>query len=134
MRKVKKRLYGYVLESSGNNKYLVRFDNNLEKVCASGTLKIEAQSATIPPNEVPATPAPDDATMDACDAPLACDPDGASSSEEEDPMVDLVNDPAVVNIGAINESADPPLDESMDDDIQDARPETYNDRLRIHQA
>ena len=134
MRKVKQRLYGYVLESSGNNKYLVRFDNNLEKVCASGSLKIEAQSAAIPPNEVPATRAPGAATMNACDAPLACDPDGASSSEEEDPMVDLVNDPAVVNIGAINESADPPLDESMDDDIQDARPETYKDRLRIHRA
>ena len=37
--------------------------------------------------------------MDACDSHLACDPDGASSSEREDPMVELVNDPAVVNIG-----------------------------------
>ena len=59
---------------------------------------------------------------------LACNPDDGSSSEEEDPMVDLVNDPAVVNTGAINESADPPLNESMDDDIEDAIPETYKDR------
>ena len=133
MRKVKERLCGCVLESSGNNKYLVRFDNNLEKACASGTLRIESQSAAIPPNEVPDAPAPDDATIDACDTPLACDPDDASSSEEEDPMVDFLND-QTVNIGAINESADPPVEESMDVDIQDERPETHKDRLRTHRA
>ena len=41
-REEKMRLYGYVMESSGSNKYLVHFDNNLEKVCSSSTLKIEA--------------------------------------------------------------------------------------------
>lgn len=62
------------------------------------------------------------------------DADGASLSEEEDPMVDLVNDHVVVNIGVINKSADPPLEESIDNDLEDARPDTYKDRLKTYRA
>ena len=47
-RKSRQRLYGYVMESSGNNKYLVRFDNNMEKECFSNTLKIESDAAAVP--------------------------------------------------------------------------------------
>lgn len=123
---MKTRLYRYVLESSVNNKYLVYFDDNIEKLCASGTLKIESQSAVIPPNEVPTTPAPQDSIIEAFD--MACNPpDDASLSEEEYPMMDLVNDPAVLNIGAINESVYPPLEKYINNDLQDTDPETNKD-------
>ena len=46
--KSRQRIYGYVMESSGNNKYLVRFDNNMEKECFSNTLKIESDAAAVP--------------------------------------------------------------------------------------
>lgn len=123
---MKTRLYRYVLESSVNNKYLVYFDDNIEKLCASGTLKIESQSAVIPPNEVPTTPAPQDSIIEAFD--MACNPPhDASLSEEEYPMMDLVNDPAVLNIGAINESVYPPLEKYINNDLQDTDPETNKD-------
>ena len=59
------------------------------------------------------------------------DPDAGSSSEEEDPNLDLVQDSAVVNIGAIN---DPCLEESRTNDLQDNKPDTYQDRLRSHRG
>lgn len=42
-RKSRQRIYGYVMEASGNNKYLVQFDCNMEKECFLNTLKIEAE-------------------------------------------------------------------------------------------
>ena len=125
-RRSKTRIYGYIIESSGNNKYLVRFDNNLEKVCSSGTLKIEAQTAAVPQNEVSQAIPTEDA--------VCPDPDECSSSEEEDPNIDLLQDHVVVNIGAINESADPCDEEANTNDLQDNRPDTYKDRLRAHRG
>ena len=127
-RRCKGRLYGYIIESSGNNKYLVRFDNNLEKVCSSGTLKIEAQTAAVPQDEAAQATVSADA---ACPDP---DPDECSSSEEEDPNLETIIDHAIVNIGAINESADPCLEEEITNDIQDNSPDTYKDRLRANRA
>ena len=123
-RRSKTRIYGYVLESRGNNKYLVRFDNNLEKECSSGTLKIEAQTVAVPQDEVQAITTEDAAGPD---------PDEYSSSKDKDPNIDLLQDHVVVNIGAINESADPCLEEeARTNDLQDNCPDTYKDRLRSH--
>jgi len=83
----KTRIYGYIIESSRNNRYFVRFDNNLEKECSSGTFKIEAQTAAVPQDEVSQAITTTDATCP--------DPDECSSSEEEDPNIDLLQDHVV---------------------------------------
>ena len=48
--------------------------------------------------------------------------------------MDLLHDHAVVNIGAINESADPCLEETRTNNLQDSRPDTYKDRLQAHRG
>ena len=50
-RKSRQRIYGYVIEERENNKYLVQFDNSMEKECYSNTLKIEVDIATVPTSE-----------------------------------------------------------------------------------
>ena len=130
-RKSRQRIYGYVMESSGNNKYLVRFDNNMEKECFSNTLKIESDAAAVPQSESTSAETSAETNADYIAAPNdAVDED--SSSENEAPDVELASEHGVVNIGDINESAD--IDPIVDDVDVDARPETYHDRLRATRA
>ena len=121
-RKSRKRIYGYVMEASGNNKYLVRFDCNMEKECFSNTLNIEADEATVPQDEaVPEVVLNNEA--------IAADKDSESDNESSDG--ELASEHGIVNIGDINESADIPEDNVNEDEVEtDARPETYHDRLR----
>ena len=46
----------------------------------------------------------------------------------------MVNDLAIVNIGSINESADPPLEDLVGDDLEDEIPDTYKDQLHNNQS
>ena len=68
----------------------------------------------IPPSEVPTSLSNEEPTTE----PTA-DLDSASLSKEEDFTLDLVNDPAIVFIGNINESAYSPLEEPVGDDLED---------------
>ena len=47
-RKSRELLYGYVMEAYTNNKYLLRFDNIIEKKWFSNILKIEIYTAAVP--------------------------------------------------------------------------------------
>ena len=47
-RKVRERIYGYVLGSTSLSKFRVKFDNDLIKECASRSLKIEPMTAALP--------------------------------------------------------------------------------------
>ena len=125
-RKSRQRIYGYVMEASGNNKYLVRFDCNVEKECFSNTLKIEGDEAAVPQAEQ--TPA-----AVVTNEVIAADED--SESENDSPDVELASEHGVVNIGDINESADIPEENTNEDEVEtDVRPETYHDRLRATRA
>jgi len=128
-RRYKTRIYGYIIESSANNKCLVRFDKNLEKECSSGILKIEAHTAAVPLDEVSVTTIADATSRAGAATP---DSDECSSEEEEDPNIDLLQDHAVINIGAINESDDPIVEEEITNGLQDNRTDTYKDILRAH--
>ena len=44
------RLFGYVVRSVGENRYLVRFDNGEEKELPSAVLKVESIVAALPPD------------------------------------------------------------------------------------
>ena len=103
-----------MLSSCGENKYLIRFDNKLEKECASNTLKIEEDSVVVPISETNTSSTV--ATASTADsASIAVEDiieeheehDGMSSGGEEDPVEHIVDELRIENIGNINESADP---------------------------
>ena len=71
-------------------------------------IKIEVQSVAVPPSEVPASLRTEELTTEPTTDIV--DPDGVLLSKEEDLTLDLVNNPAIVNIGNINESADSPFE------------------------
>ena len=127
-RKVRIRLYGYVLSSCGENKYLIRFDNKLEKECASNTLKIEEDSVVFPISETnTSSTAATASTADSASITVEDiieeheEYDGMSSGEEEDPVEDIVDELRIENIGNISESADPNDDEEdLNDNLEDA--------------
>ena len=50
-RRVKQRIFGVVIESVDTNQYKVKFDNGLEKVCNSRSLRTERQIAGVPISE-----------------------------------------------------------------------------------
>ena len=62
------------------------------------------------------------------------DPNECSSSEEEDPSIDLLQHHALVITWVANESADPCLEEDTKNDLQDNKPDTCEGRLREHQS
>ena len=94
---------------------------------SSNTLKIEAQSVIIPPSEVSNGLRNKESNTE----PNA-DHNGASISKEKYPTLDLVNDPAIVNIWNINESADPPLEEPVGVNLKDERSDTYKNWMQYH--
>ena len=51
-RRVKERLYGTVVSATESNKYIVKFDNGLEKECTSRSLKLERSTTALPVSEV----------------------------------------------------------------------------------
>ena len=56
-RRRRQRLYGQVVSAVGEKKYLVRFDNGLEKECSSNSLRVEKIHESIPPDVIPPQPA-----------------------------------------------------------------------------
>ena len=51
-RRVKERLFGTVVSATECNKYIVKFDNGLEKTCTSGSLRLERSTTAVPVSEV----------------------------------------------------------------------------------
>ena len=51
-RRVKERLFGTVVSATECNKYIVKFDNGLEKECTSRSLRIERSTSAVPVSEV----------------------------------------------------------------------------------
>ena len=51
-RRVRERIFGIVRCSNGLNKYKVDFDNNTLKDCTSPSLRIEANTRSVPPSEI----------------------------------------------------------------------------------
>ena len=51
-RRVKERLYGTVVSATESNKYIVKFDNGLEKECTSRSLKLERATTALPVADV----------------------------------------------------------------------------------
>ena len=47
------RLYGHVAAAVGHHQYMYHCDNGIQYECASNTLVVEADSASLPPNEFP---------------------------------------------------------------------------------
>ena len=56
-RRVHQRIHGRVLEAIGSAKYRIQFDDGVEKICASRTLRTERNEIAIPLAEVPLTAA-----------------------------------------------------------------------------
>ena len=122
-RKSRERVYGYVIEAKENNRYLIRFDNNIEKECFSNTLKIEQDAAAVPPSESKQV------EVDAAVESEKEDVDEESASEDEAPEAELAIEHGVVNIGDINESADVSVNDSRQVEVE-SRQNTYQNRLR----
>ena len=51
LRRVKEKLFGTVLQSSGTNKYTVQFDNGMERECTSNVMKLAEKDAGRSPDE-----------------------------------------------------------------------------------
>ena len=51
-RHVHERIYGRVIEAVGSAKYLIKFDDGVEKICTSRTLQTERNEISIPLVEV----------------------------------------------------------------------------------
>jgi len=52
VRRVRDQLFVTVLRSVGANKYAVVFDNGMERVCASNSMKIVPKTAGLPPDDL----------------------------------------------------------------------------------
>jgi len=55
-RRRRQRLYGQIVCAVGEKKYLVRFDNGVEKECSSNTLRVENMNEALPPDMPLANP------------------------------------------------------------------------------
>jgi hypothetical protein len=47
-RRVRQRIFGVVVCAAGEHKYKVRFENDLEKVCFSTSLRVESHDLSVP--------------------------------------------------------------------------------------
>jgi hypothetical protein len=89
-RQRRQQLYGQIVCAVGEKKYLVRFDNGVEKECASNTLRVESMNKALPP-----------------DMPLA-----NPVTREEQRQVEKNDD-------ALGDQEDAELEEELEDDIID---------------
>lgn len=96
-RKVRTRLYGYILEESGSKHYKVQFDDGQTLAVASNSLRIERAAANLPPSErSQPTSRATSATSndDAADGEVQ-DPDEAEEEDERgDPQAEAPDDEA----------------------------------------
>ncbi|MFO0446615.1 MAG: hypothetical protein ACK51L_03005 [bacterium] len=92
-RKVRARLYGYIIEESGSKHYKVQFDDGQTLAVASNSLRIERAAANLPPSERPQPTS--HAASSANDAGDISDPDEAEQEDERgDPQAEAADDEA----------------------------------------
>ncbi len=95
------RLYGNILSAVGERRYLVRFDNVLEKECTSAVLRVETTHSSLPP-DLPLPTAQTEYRVEEGDAQ-----EELMDQEEEEPLAaespDDDDDDSSESIGGDNE-------------------------------
>jgi hypothetical protein len=130
-RKVRTRLYGYIIEESGSKHYKVQFDDGKTLAVASNNLRIERAAANLPPSERPQPTS--HAISSADDAGEIEDPDEAEEEDERgDPQAEAADDEAEPSEAADDE-AEPSDDEGRQESggvyVGEDLPKNHHEKL-----